>query len=32
MTITENLQMGAFVRDDREVDADIEKVFAIFRA
>jgi branched-chain amino acid transport system ATP-binding protein len=30
MTITENLQMGAFVRDDREVDADIEKVFAIF--
>jgi branched-chain amino acid transport system ATP-binding protein len=30
MTITENLQMGAFVRDDKEVDADIEKVFAIF--
>ena len=30
MTITENLQMGAFVRDDNEVDADIEKVFAIF--
>ncbi len=30
MTITENLQMGAFVRDDREVDDDIEKVFAIF--
>ena len=30
MTITENLQMGAFVRNDREIDADIEKVFAIF--
>ncbi|HEX3142164.1 MAG TPA: ATP-binding cassette domain-containing protein, partial [Rhizobacter sp.] len=30
MTITENLQMGAFVRDDDEVDADIDKVFAIF--
>ena len=30
MTITENLQMGAFVRDDHEVDADIEKVFGIF--
>ena len=30
MTITENLQMGAFVREDNEVDADIEKVFAIF--
>ena len=30
MTITENLQMGAFVRKDREIDADIDKVFAIF--
>jgi branched-chain amino acid transport system ATP-binding protein len=30
MTITENLQMGAFVRDDTEIDADIDKVFAIF--
>ena len=30
MTITENLQMGAFVREDKEVDADIDKVFAIF--
>ena len=31
MTITENLQMGAFVRnDDAEIAADIEKVFAIF--
>ena len=30
MTITENLQMGAFVRNDTEVDADIDKVFAIF--
>ncbi len=30
MTITENLMMGAFVRDDKEIDADIDKVFAIF--
>jgi len=30
MTITENLQMGAFVREDAEIDADIDKVFAIF--
>jgi branched-chain amino acid transport system ATP-binding protein len=30
MTITENLQMGAFTRSDGEIDADIEKVFAIF--
>ena len=31
MTITENLQMGAFVRnDDAEIAADIDKVFAIF--
>ena len=30
MTITENLQMGAFVRTDNEIDADIDKVFAIF--
>ena len=30
MTITENLQMGAYVRDDAEIDADIDKVFAIF--
>ena len=30
MTITENLQMGAFVRNDAEIDADIDKVFAIF--
>ena len=30
MTITENLQMGAFVRDDTEIDADIDKVFEIF--
>jgi len=30
MTITENLQMGAFVRNDKEVEADIDKVFAIF--
>ncbi len=30
MTITENLQMGAFVRDDDEIEADIDKVFSIF--
>ncbi|MFT3956500.1 MAG: ABC transporter ATP-binding protein [Piscinibacter sp.] len=30
MTITENLQMGAFVRNDGEIEADIEKVFTIF--
>ena len=30
MTITENLQMGAFVRDDAEIEADIDKVFGIF--
>ena len=30
MTITENLQMGAFVRRDSEIAADIEKVFGIF--
>ena len=30
MTITENLQMGAFVRKDNEIEADIEKVFGIF--
>ena len=30
MTIAENLQMGAFVRSDGEIDDDVEKVFAIF--
>ena len=31
MTIVENLQMGAFVRDDNDgIAADIEKVFGIF--
>ena len=30
MSITENLLMGAFVRNDKEIDADIEKVFGIF--
>ena len=30
MSITENLQMGAFVRNDKEIDADIDKVFGIF--
>ena len=30
MTIVENLQMGAYVRDDDEVQADIAKVFALF--
>ena len=30
MTITENLQMGAFTRNDKDIEADIEKVFEIF--
>ena len=31
MTITENLQMGAYVRNDtREIAADIEKMFVLF--
>ena len=30
MTITENLQMGAFVRSDNEIDSDMDKVFVIF--
>jgi len=30
MTITENLQMGAFIRDDAEIEADIDRVFEIF--
>ncbi len=31
MTITENLQMGAFIRNDKaQIEADIEKVFVIF--
>ncbi len=30
MSITENLMMGAFVRKDKEIDADIDKVFGIF--
>ena len=30
MTIVENLQMGAFVRRDGEINADIDKVFGLF--
>ncbi len=30
MSITENLLMGAFVRKDKEIESDIDKVFAIF--
>jgi len=30
MTITENLQMGAYIRNDKEIDADIDKIFGIF--
>jgi branched-chain amino acid transport system ATP-binding protein len=30
MTITENLLMGAYVRNDAEVQADIDKVFTLF--
>jgi branched-chain amino acid transport system ATP-binding protein len=30
MSITENLQMGAYLRNDKQIDADIDKVFEIF--
>jgi branched-chain amino acid transport system ATP-binding protein len=30
MTITENLLMGAYTRDDNEINSDIEKMFVIF--
>ncbi|MCM5682701.1 ABC transporter ATP-binding protein [Schlegelella sp. S2-27] len=30
MSITENLLMGAFTRKDKEIDADIDKVFGLF--
>ena len=30
MTITENLQMGAFIREDKNIEADIDVVFGIF--
>ncbi len=30
MTIVENLQMGAYTRNDGDIDADIDKVFGIF--
>ena len=30
MTITENLQMGAYIRNDKEIDSDIERIFGIF--
>jgi branched-chain amino acid transport system ATP-binding protein len=30
MTITENLQMGAFIRQDGEVESDMERVFDLF--
>jgi branched-chain amino acid transport system ATP-binding protein len=31
MSIIENLQMGAYIRDDKDgIEADIEKMFAIF--
>jgi branched-chain amino acid transport system ATP-binding protein len=30
MTIVENLQMGAYNRSDNEIDADMDKVFALF--
>jgi branched-chain amino acid transport system ATP-binding protein len=30
MTIVENLQMGAYVRSDGEIEADIDRVFEIF--
>lgn len=30
MTIVENLQMGAFIRNDAQIDADIDRVFTTF--
>jgi branched-chain amino acid transport system ATP-binding protein len=30
MSIVENLQMGAYVRDDGEIDADVQVVFGVF--
>ena len=30
MTNTENLQMGAYTRRDKEIDSDLERVFGIF--
>ncbi|MBO9685342.1 ABC transporter ATP-binding protein [Roseateles chitosanitabidus] len=30
MTITENLMMGAYIRNDAEIEADIDKVFGLF--
>jgi branched-chain amino acid transport system ATP-binding protein len=30
MSIVENLQMGAYVRDDAEIDADVQVVFSVF--
>jgi len=30
MSIVENLQMGAYVREDAEVEADVERVFGVF--
>ena len=30
MSITENLLMGAYIRKDKEIDADIDKVFTTF--
>jgi branched-chain amino acid transport system ATP-binding protein len=30
MTITENLLMGAFIRQDAEIESDIDRVFTIF--
>ena len=30
MTITENLQMGAYIRNDAEIQSDMERIFGIF--
>jgi branched-chain amino acid transport system ATP-binding protein len=30
MTITENLQMGAYIRNDAEIESDIDRIFGIF--
>ncbi|MFM9968084.1 MAG: ABC transporter ATP-binding protein [Burkholderiales bacterium] len=31
LSVDENLRMGAYIRDDRDIDADREKVFALFQ-
>lgn len=32
MTVTENLEMGAYYRNDKEINEIIDHVFSLFRA